>query len=105
VFSLVLAPDGSPAPYRREFGSAAGNTAMAYMPEARFDDISVIYIAESGFIDVASIALTSGRLTARGTFAGTFVNTAGATVTVTDGRFAVAAVPALSEISGGAGGR
>lgn len=102
VFSLMLATGADPAPYRREFPSD-DMTTYVYLSEARMADMTVMFMPESGVIDVTALEISNGRVRAEGTFSGRLGNPGGegSFVEVTNGRFSVRGVPHLDEISGG----
>lgn len=104
VLSLVLYLGNEPAPFKRELPSQDDGTGLVYMSRAEFGDMSVMYMAASGVVDVTEVELKGRRLRAVGTFSGTFRNMAdGSSVEVENGRFEVRDVPPLDEVSGKAG--
>lgn len=100
IFTMVLATAGDPGPFRLELPSFDNSSSVIYLRQATLEDLTQMYSMEAGVLNVTRMSVSGGRLSAEGTFSGTFENPEGATVTITDGRFSVEGAPHLDTLTG-----
>ena len=94
--AITLMPEGPVAPYGVDLDES--NPGVAFSPVATVGDISGVYFARSGRLEVTVLEVSGGQLRAEGTFHGTFHTMNGdGPVEITDGRFAVDGVPTLPD--------
>ncbi len=102
VLSLVLDLAAEPEPVTLELPAGDNASSLIYMPRATVDDLTAMYMAASGSLELTEVTLSEGILTAAGSFSGTVRSMgSGEEVEITAGAFAVSDVPHLSQVTAG----
>ena len=100
ALSVEIPEGGGPASFSVP-GSGEGGVTVMYMPVASvdFEDMSGMYQMVEGSLTLEEGGVSAGEARARGTFSGTFESMAGGgSVTITEGRFDVEALPNVEAI-------